>query len=87
MCQESGQAGVCERARTGRAGADEKSVATALTEMYLERLKRYDTVLKCSVTLTEERALAQARKRIRTSPRENIAGRCTGAMGRQGLLP
>jgi len=35
---------------------------TALTEMYLERLKRYDTVLKCSVTLTEERALAQAKE-------------------------
>jgi len=35
---------------------------TALTEMYLERLKRYDTVLKCSVTLTEERARAQAQE-------------------------
>src|ERR1700676_4142151 len=28
----------------------------ALTEMYLERLKRYDAVLKCSVTVTEGRA-------------------------------
>jgi Asp-tRNA(Asn)/Glu-tRNA(Gln) amidotransferase A subunit family amidase len=36
--------------------------STALTEMYLERLKRYDTVLKCSVTLTEERARAQAKE-------------------------
>ncbi|HUE56228.1 MAG TPA: amidase [Candidatus Udaeobacter sp.] len=33
-----------------------------LTEMYLERLKRYDPALKFVVTLTEERALAQAKK-------------------------
>jgi hypothetical protein len=33
-----------------------------LTEMYLARLKRYDPQLKCVVTLTEERALAQAQK-------------------------
>jgi Asp-tRNA(Asn)/Glu-tRNA(Gln) amidotransferase A subunit family amidase len=32
-----------------------------LTEMYLNRLKRYDPVLKCVITLTEDRALAQAR--------------------------
>ena len=32
-----------------------------LTEMYLGRLKRYDPVLKCVITLTEDRALAQAR--------------------------
>jgi Asp-tRNA(Asn)/Glu-tRNA(Gln) amidotransferase A subunit family amidase len=29
--------------------------------MYLARLKRYDPVLKCVITLTEDRALAQAR--------------------------
>ena len=34
----------------------------ALTEMYLARLRKYDPVLKCVVTLTEERALAQARR-------------------------
>src|SRR5258707_9036250 len=34
----------------------------ALTEMYLERLKRYDPTLRLVVTLTEERALAQAKK-------------------------
>ena len=39
-----------------------KVTSTALTEMYLERLKRYDAVLKCSVTLTEERARAQAKE-------------------------
>lgn len=32
-----------------------------LTEMYLDRLKRYDPQLHCVVTLTEERARAQAR--------------------------
>jgi Asp-tRNA(Asn)/Glu-tRNA(Gln) amidotransferase A subunit family amidase len=34
----------------------------ALTEMYLQRLKKYDPTLKFVVTLTEERALAQAKK-------------------------
>jgi Asp-tRNA(Asn)/Glu-tRNA(Gln) amidotransferase A subunit family amidase len=34
----------------------------ALTGMYLGRLKKYDPALKFVVTLTEERALAQARK-------------------------
>ncbi len=33
-----------------------------LTEMYLARLKRYDPQLQCVVTLTEERALAQAKR-------------------------
>lgn len=31
-----------------------------LTEMYLDRLKRYDPQLKCVISLTEERARAQA---------------------------
>src|SRR5207248_9312085 len=34
----------------------------ALTEMYLGRLKKYDLTLKFVVTLTEDRALAQAKK-------------------------
>src|SRR6202789_4324521 len=34
----------------------------ALTEMYLQRLKKYDPTLKFVVTLTEERALTQAKK-------------------------
>lgn len=38
-----------------------KVTALQLTEMYLSRLKRYDPVLKCVITLTEDRALAQAR--------------------------
>jgi Asp-tRNA(Asn)/Glu-tRNA(Gln) amidotransferase A subunit family amidase len=33
---------------------------TQLTQMYLARLRRYDPVLKCVITLTEERALKQA---------------------------
>jgi Asp-tRNA(Asn)/Glu-tRNA(Gln) amidotransferase A subunit family amidase len=32
-----------------------------LTQMYLERLKKYDPVLRCVISLTEDRALKQAR--------------------------
>lgn len=39
-----------------------KISSIALTEMYLQRLKKYDPTLKFVVTLTEERALAQAKK-------------------------
>src|SRR5258708_36752776 len=39
-----------------------KVSSLALTEMYLGRLKKYDPTLKFVVTLTEERALAQATK-------------------------
>src|SRR6184192_4278322 len=39
-----------------------KVSSVALTEMYLQRLKKYDSTLKFVVTLTEERALAQAKK-------------------------
>ena len=39
-----------------------KVSSVALTEMYLRRLKKYDRTLKFTVTLTEERALAQAKK-------------------------
>jgi Asp-tRNA(Asn)/Glu-tRNA(Gln) amidotransferase A subunit family amidase len=35
--------------------------SSQLTQMYLSRLKRYDPVLKCVITLTEDRAIAQAR--------------------------
>ncbi len=41
----------------------EKKVSSlALTEMYLGRLRKYDPALKFAVTLTEERALAQAKQ-------------------------
>ena len=39
-----------------------KVSSVAITEMYLERLKRYDPTLKFVVTLTEDRARAQAKK-------------------------
>ena len=39
-----------------------KVSSVELTEMYLGRLKKYDPLLKFTVTLTEERALAQAKK-------------------------
>ena len=39
-----------------------KVSSEALTRMYLGRLKRYDAVLHCVITLTEERALEQARR-------------------------
>jgi hypothetical protein len=45
---------LAELLRTGRV------TATALTQMYLARLRRYDPQLKFVITLTEERALAQA---------------------------
>lgn len=35
--------------------------SVALTQFFLERLKKYDQKLQCVITLTEERALAQAR--------------------------
>ena len=38
-----------------------KITSTALTQMYLARLKRYDPKLHFVITLTEERALAQAK--------------------------
>ena len=39
-----------------------KVSSVALTQMYLERLKRYDPVLHFVVNLTEDRALAQAKE-------------------------
>jgi Asp-tRNA(Asn)/Glu-tRNA(Gln) amidotransferase A subunit family amidase len=50
--------------------------STALTEMYLVRLKRYDPTLHFVVTLTEERAMAQARE----ADREIAAGRYRGPL-------
>ncbi|HET7456410.1 MAG TPA: amidase [Gemmatimonadaceae bacterium] len=48
----------------------------ALTEMYLGRLKKYDPLLHCVVTLTEERALKQAR----AADAEIKAGRYRGPL-------
>src|SRR6266481_7346965 len=53
-----------------------KVTSTALTQMYLERLKRFNAQLKFVVTLTEERALAQARE----ADREIVAGKYRGPL-------
>src|SRR6202040_1866918 len=53
-----------------------KVSSVALTEMYLERLKRYDTTLRFLVTLTEDRARAQAKE----ADREIAAGRYRGLL-------
>src|SRR5437764_12659823 len=51
-----------------------KVSSAALTEMYIARLKRYDPILKFVITLTEERALAQAKE----ADREIAAGKYGG---------
>jgi len=53
-----------------------KLSSMALTQMYLARLKKYDPMLKCVVTLTEERALAQAKK----ADEEIAAGKYRGPL-------
>jgi Asp-tRNA(Asn)/Glu-tRNA(Gln) amidotransferase A subunit family amidase len=53
-----------------------KVSSTALTEMYLERLKRYDATLKFVVTLTEERARAKAKE----ADQEIAAGKYRGPL-------
>jgi Asp-tRNA(Asn)/Glu-tRNA(Gln) amidotransferase A subunit family amidase len=50
--------------------------STALTEMYLARLKRYDPMLHFVVTLTEERAMTQARE----ADREIAEGKYRGPL-------
>jgi Asp-tRNA(Asn)/Glu-tRNA(Gln) amidotransferase A subunit family amidase len=53
-----------------------KVSSTELTRLYLERLKRYDPVLRCVVTLTEELALEQAAR----ADREIAAGHYRGPL-------
>lgn len=50
--------------------------SVALTEMYLERLKRYDKTLHFVISLTEERAMQQARK----ADEEIAAGKYRGPL-------
>ena len=47
---------------------------TRLTEIYLNRIKKYDPVLRCVITLTEERALAQAKQADADIARGNYRG-------------
>ena len=51
-----------------------KVSSLALTQMYLERLKRFDPLLLFAVTLTEERALAQAKELDRDLARGKYRG-------------
>lgn len=53
-----------------------KVSSTALTQMYLERLRRYDPKLKFICNLTEERALAQAKE----ADRDIAAGKYRGPL-------
>ena len=53
-----------------------KVSSMALTEMYLERLRRYDPKLKFVITLTEERAKAKAKE----ADKELTAGRYRGPL-------
>jgi Asp-tRNA(Asn)/Glu-tRNA(Gln) amidotransferase A subunit family amidase len=53
-----------------------KVSSVALTEMYIARLKRYDPVLHFVITLTEERAMAQAKE----ADREIAAGKYRGPL-------
>jgi Asp-tRNA(Asn)/Glu-tRNA(Gln) amidotransferase A subunit family amidase len=50
--------------------------STELTKLYLDRLKRFDPLLKCVVTLTEDLALKQAAQ----ADREIAAGAYRGAL-------
>ena len=54
----------------------QKVTSLALTQMYLARLKRYDSKLHFVISLTEERALAQAK----TADAEITAGRYRGLL-------
>jgi Asp-tRNA(Asn)/Glu-tRNA(Gln) amidotransferase A subunit family amidase len=53
-----------------------KVSSIALTQMYLERLKRYDPTLKFVIALTEDRALAKAKE----ADREIVAGKYRGPL-------
>jgi Asp-tRNA(Asn)/Glu-tRNA(Gln) amidotransferase A subunit family amidase len=53
-----------------------KVSSSALTSMYLERLKRYDPVLKFVITLTEDRAHAKAKE----ADQEIAAGKYRGPL-------
>ena len=55
---------------------ERKITSLALTEMYLGRLKKYDPLLHFVITLTEERALAQAK----AADKEIAAGRYRGPL-------
>ena len=53
-----------------------KLTSTRLTQIYLDRLERFDPKLRCVITLTRELALAQAKK----ADEEIAAGKYRGAL-------
>jgi Asp-tRNA(Asn)/Glu-tRNA(Gln) amidotransferase A subunit family amidase len=55
---------------------ERKITSLALTQMYLSRLKRYDSKLHFVITLTEERAIAMAKQ----ADAEIGAGKCRGPL-------
>jgi len=61
---------LCELVRTRKVSSQ------SLTEMYLDRLKRYDPKLKFVITLTEDRAIAQAKQ----ADREIASGKYRGPL-------
>src|SRR5438552_4945470 len=62
--------------RLGELIRTKKISSVALTEMYLARLKRYDPLLKFNITLTDDRAQAQARE----ADRDLAAGKYRGPL-------
>jgi hypothetical protein len=58
-----------------------KLTSERLTNLYLERLEKYNPTLRCAITITRELALAQAKRADQESPPENIAARCTVSHG------
>lgn len=64
-----------------------KISSTTLTQMYLDRLKRYNPLLLFYITLTEDRALAQAREADRDIARGKYRGPLHGVpWGAKDLL-
>jgi Asp-tRNA(Asn)/Glu-tRNA(Gln) amidotransferase A subunit family amidase len=53
---------------------NKKITSTELTELFIERLKRYDPVLHCVITFTEEYALEQAAKADKEIAEGNYRG-------------
>jgi Asp-tRNA(Asn)/Glu-tRNA(Gln) amidotransferase A subunit family amidase len=62
--------------RLGALLRERRMTSVALTEMYLRRLRRYDPVLMCAVTILEERGLDEARR----ADEEIAAGRWRGPL-------
>ena len=59
-----------------------KLTSERLTDIYLDRLERFDPKLRCVITLTRDLALAQAQAgRSGDRGRANTAGRCTASRG------